>query len=112
MKIDKNDFKRVLFLSGLGTNNVARVTMNYNIDGAGVDAKIIGRDGNSSFLISGNNYNNLEPRSEAVTIYAVQLSVLLKSFETGKDLEIAFLNSGVAFRDQTLGIEAIMNYSN
>ena len=110
MRINKNDFKRVLFLSGLGTANVAKVTMNYNVEGLGIDAKIIGKNGNSSFLISGENYNNLPPRNEDVTIYAPQLSTLLKSFESGKDLEIAFLQSGVAFRDNTLGIEAIMNY--
>ena len=82
----------------------------YNVEGLGIDAKIIGKNGNSSFLISGENYNNLPPRNEDVTIYAPQLSTLLKSFESGKDLEIAFLQSGVAFRDNTLGIEAIMNY--
>ena len=111
MEITKDDFKRVLFLSGLGTNNTARVTMNYNVENLGIDAAIEGRDGKSSFLISGNNYNNLEPRSQDVTIYAVQLSILLKSFDSAKRLEIAFLNSGVAFRCEELGIYAIMNYS-
>jgi hypothetical protein len=111
IKIDKDDFKRVLFLSNLGTNTVAKVTMNYNVDGQGIDAKIIGRDGNSSFNIKGTNYNNLEPRSEDVTIYVPPILTLLKSFETGRDLEIAFITSGVAFRDTTLGIEAIMNYA-
>ena len=62
-------------------------------------------------IFSGNNYNNLEPRSQDVTIYAVQLSILLKSFDSAKRLEIAFLNSGVAFRCEELGIYAIMNYS-
>lgn len=111
MEITKDDFKRVLFLSGLGTNNTARVTMNYNVENLGIDAAIEGRDGKSSFLISGNNYNNLEPRSQDVTIYAVQLSVLLRSFDSAKKLEIAFLNSGVAFRNEELGIYAVMNYS-
>ena len=111
MKISKDDFKRVLFLSGLGTGNVARVAMNYNIDGAGIDAETIGKDGNSKFNIAGENYNNLEPRSEAVIVYAPQISTLLKSFESGKDLQIAFLTNGVAFYDSTLGIRAIMNYA-
>lgn len=111
MKINKDDFKRVLFLSGLGTNNVGRLYLNYNLDGDGIDAKIEGRTGNSTLTISGDNYNRLEPKNEPVEIYAPQLSVLLKSFEGGKDLEIAFLQEGVAFRDSVLGIEAIMNYA-
>lgn len=111
MKINKDDFKRVLFLSGLGSGNVARVVMNYNVDGTGIDAETIGKSGNSKFFISGENYNNLEPRSEGIIVYAPQISTLLKSFEGGKDLQIAFLPSGVAFYDSTLGIRAIMNYA-
>lgn len=111
IRVDKDDFKRVLFLSGLGTNNVGRLYMNYNIEGEGLDAKIEGRTGNSTLLIKGENYNNLEPKSEPFVIYAPQLSILLKAFESGKDLEVAFLDEGVAFRDKSIGIDAIMNYA-
>ena len=109
--VNASDFKRVLFLSGIGTNTVAKVTMNYSVENEGIDAKILGKDGNSSFLIPGDNYNNLEPRDEDVLIYTAQLQKLLKPFEGGSKFEVAFLNSGVAFRDETLGIEAIMNYA-
>lgn len=111
MKVNRNEFNRVLFLSGLGTNTVSRVTMNYNVDGNGIDARIISRDGKSNFTISGDNYNNLEPKENDVEIYAVQLMQLLKSFEKGNNTEVAFLQQGVAFRDASLGIEALMNYS-
>ena len=111
VKVNKDDFKRVLFLSGLGTNNVGRLYMNYNIDNKGIDAKIEGRTGNSTLTISGDNYNNLEPKSEPYTIYAPQLSILLRAFESGNNLEVAFLEEGVAFRDTELGIDAIMNYA-
>lgn len=110
IEVDKNDFKRVLFLSGLGTKNVSRVTMNYNKDGKGIDATVQGREGNSSFLIKGNNYNNLQPKDEEYEVYAVQLLTLLKSFESSKSLEVAFLNNGVAFRDPSENVYAIMNY--
>lgn len=111
IKVDKNEFKKVLFLSGLGISTVATVEMNYNIDGLGIDAKIISKNGNSSLLIKGDNYNNLEPLNQSIVIYAPQILTLLKSFEGGKDLEVAFLQSGVALKDTTLGIEAIMNYA-
>lgn len=111
IKVNKNDFKKVLFLSGLGISTVATVEMNYNVDNLGVDAKIISKNGNSSLLIEGENYNNLEPLNQNIVIYAPQILTLLKSFEGGKDLEVAFLQSGVALKDTTLGIEAIMNYA-
>lgn len=111
ISINKDDFVRVLFLSGLGTNTVSKVLMNYNVDGAGIDATIISRDGKSSFIVSGNNYNSLEPLENDKEIYAVQLLQLLKSFEKGNNLEVAFLQQGVAFKDDKLGIQALMNYS-
>lgn len=109
MKVNKDDFNRVLFLSGLGTNTVSRLLMNYCDDG--IEARVESNIGNSTLHIAGENYAGLSPRDEAVSIYSLPLSILLKSFEKGKDLEVAFLPEGIAFRDKTLGVEAIMNYS-
>ena len=112
IKVDKEEFRKVLFLSSLGMGTVARVQLNYNPNNNGVDAKIIGKDGrDSNLLISGDNYNNLAPLENSITIYAPDMLTLLKSFEGGKDLEIALLHDGIALRDAKLGIEAIMNYA-
>lgn len=108
IKVNKEDFDRVLFLSGLGTITVSTLFMNYSSEG--IDVKISGRTGDSSLLIPGVN-NGIERLPEDITIYTTHLSVLLKSFDAGKDLEVAFLPEGVALRNATLGIEAIMNYA-
>lgn len=111
MEINYNELKKVLMLSGIGMGSVGRVELNYSIENNGLDAKTVGKLGNSNLLIPGNNYNNLEPRSEKVTIYSPNLITLLKAFESGKKLEVALLSSGLALRDENLGIEAIMNYA-
>lgn len=113
MGIDKEDFKRVLFLSCIGTGNVARLALNYNVDGEGLDAEIIGRDGNSNLNVKGFNDGSFVPKDTAPIVYSPQASLLLKSFEGGSDLHIALTNDGMALKDNIGGIEveAILNYT-
>ena len=109
--IDIKEFLTVLKLSNAGDATTGTLTMNYSMDGAGIDAVIIGRNGDSHLHIGANNYNNIPPIEGGIKVYSLQVLSLLKSFQEGNDLEIAFLSNGLAFRDATLGIEAVMNYT-
>lgn len=110
IKINKDELKKVLFLSCLGTFSVARVGLNYNVDGLGLDAKVIGSNGDSSLTISGDNYNNIEPLNEERIVYSPNLTKLLKSFENGKEVEVALLEDGFAMKDDGLNISSSTNY--
>ena len=113
MSIDREGLKRVLFLSCLGTGNVARVSMNYSVEGSGLDVETIGRDGNSKLTVASTTFDDsFTPKDIAPVIYSPQATLLLKSFDGGKDLQIALTNDGLAFKDTINGIEveAIVNY--
>lgn len=112
MPIDRAGLDRVLFLSCIGTGSVARVSINYSVEEAGLDVETIGRDGNSKLDVKSTNNVSLTPRERAEVIYSPQAMLILKSLEGGSDLQIALTNDGLAFKDTINGIEveAIVNY--
>lgn len=112
MPIDRAGLDRVLFLSCIGTGSVARVSINYSVEEAGLDVETIGRDGNSKLVVKSTNNVSLTPRERAEVIYSPQATLLMKSFDGGSNLQIALTNDGLAFKDTISGIEVegIVNY--